>query len=351
MSAPERFSPLLPDRHSTTDLFVCDILDAVPKGDMASMEHPVFSLNTNADHKIRKYTNGDKWMEIRPSSEGLATIHDRDIIVYTISQLMASLNAGKKVSQTVRFKAYDFLVATNRTTGGSSYNGLLKSLERLSGTRITTNIMTGGSEVTRGFGLIESFEIVRDGREGRMQELELKLSDWIFNAISTKEVLTLNRKYFRLRKPLERRLYELVRKHCGQKDEWRISLTSLQNKCGSSSSSKEFKRLIKQIAIKDAKYKHIPDYAISVDGDTLVALNRKTMPNPQSSDKLASPSMIGMLDPETYAKVREIAKGWDVYYLETEWRQWMETQEQKPKDPNKAFLGFCKKHVAANKLL
>ncbi|WP_443019818.1 replication initiator protein A [Sphingobium sp. CAP-1] len=28
-------------------------------------------------------------------------------------------------------------------------------------------------------------------------------------------MLTLNRRYFRLRKPLERRLYEIARKHCG----------------------------------------------------------------------------------------------------------------------------------------
>ena len=48
-------SPLLPDRHPTPDFFVCDIFDAVPKGDMASMEHPIFSLSTKPDHRIRRY--------------------------------------------------------------------------------------------------------------------------------------------------------------------------------------------------------------------------------------------------------------------------------------------------------
>jgi hypothetical protein len=37
-------SPLLPDRYPQGDFFVCDIFDAVPKADMASMEHPIFSL-------------------------------------------------------------------------------------------------------------------------------------------------------------------------------------------------------------------------------------------------------------------------------------------------------------------
>jgi plasmid replication initiation protein len=58
------------------------------------------------------------------------------------------------------------------------------------------------------------------------------LSDWVFNAINAREVLTLHRNYFRLRKPLERRLYEIARKHCGQAREWRIGLAKLKVKCG-----------------------------------------------------------------------------------------------------------------------
>ena len=41
-------SPLLPDRYPQGDFFVCDIFDAVPKADMASMEHPLFSLEAVA---------------------------------------------------------------------------------------------------------------------------------------------------------------------------------------------------------------------------------------------------------------------------------------------------------------
>jgi len=82
----------------------------------------------------------------------------------------------------------------------------------LSGTRIATNITTADTEVLDGFGLIDRYRIVRETRDGRMQEIEVKLSDWVFNAINAREVLTLSRNYFRLRKPLERRLYEIARK-------------------------------------------------------------------------------------------------------------------------------------------
>jgi len=89
-------------------------------------------------------------------------------------------------------------------------------MRRLQGTQIETNIVTGGAEQFDVFGIIERARIVRETRDGRMQEVEITLSDWVFNAIQHQEVLTLHRDYFRLRKPLERRMYELARKHCGR---------------------------------------------------------------------------------------------------------------------------------------
>ena len=241
--------PLLPDRHPTQDFFVCDIFDAVPKGDMASMEHPVFSLSTKPDRRQRRYELQDRFVEITPSVLGLATIHDRDILIYCISQLIAAANEGREITSKVRFKAYDLLIATNRMTNGQAYEALKSALERLRGTTISTNIITGGVEQLDVFGLIDRAKIVRQSREGRMQEIEVELSDWVFNAIRSNEVLTLHRDYFRLRKPLERRIYELARKHCGTKTEWRIGLKRLQNKCGSSSSVREFKRLVQGLSL------------------------------------------------------------------------------------------------------
>src|SRR5215831_9924977 len=81
---PSGKSALLPQRHPNHDSFICDVLDAIPKDDMASMEHPIFSLATKAYTRIRNVV-----VEIAPSVRGLATIHDKDILIYCISQLMA----------------------------------------------------------------------------------------------------------------------------------------------------------------------------------------------------------------------------------------------------------------------
>lgn len=53
-------SPLLPDRRRARDFFVCDM--------------------------------------VAPSAQGLATVHDRDILIYCASHLMASLNLAEASS-------------------------------------------------------------------------------------------------------------------------------------------------------------------------------------------------------------------------------------------------------------
>lgn len=337
--ASDNRSPLLPDRREQSDFFVCDIFDAAPKADMASMEHPIFSVSTKPDMKERRYENGDHWVAIKPSGEGLATVHDRDVLIYCISQIMSAINDGREVSQVVRFKAYDLLQATNRGTDGRGYQQLRAALARLRGTTIETNITTNDLEVLEGFGLIESYKIVRETREGRMLDLELKLSDWVFNAIRANEVLTINRDYFRLRKPLERRIYEIARKHCGAQKSWRIGLAKLQNKVGSSSTLKEFRRLIRNIVEQDELHEHLPDYAIRLEDEKDMVEFTRRGDLGQGLDQPALPLTVPPLKGDTMMEAREVAPGWDVYFLEQEWRGWM---KEPPKYPDKAFLGFCK---------
>jgi hypothetical protein len=340
----ETRSPLLPDRQGQGDFFVCDIFDAAPKGDMASMAHPIFSLSTKPDHRMRRYENesGESYLEVKPSADGLATIHDRDVLIYCISQIMAALNENQPVSRTVRLKAYDLLKATNRVTDGRGYDGLRAALVRLQGTQIETNIVTGGEEQLDIFSIIDRARIVRETRDGRMQEIEIQLSDWVFNAIQAHEVLTLHRNYFRLRKPLERRLYELGRKHCGKKVEWRISLPVLQRKCGSASTPREFRRLVANIIKQDEAHNHIPDYAIRLE-DQMVIFRNRHIPEMVEADPLFELSEVH-LRPDSHEKARNLAPGWDVYVLEAEWRAWMRDGGlDAPQNADKAYLGFCRK--------
>lgn len=331
-------SPLLPIRHQR-DFFVCDIFDAAVKGDSASMEHPIFSLSKKPDLKVRRYENGDRWAEIRPSTKGLATVFDRDILIYCISQLVAALNDGRPISQRLRLRAHDLLVATNRDTSGRGYLQLRESLERLQGTQIATNVTTGGKEIFDVFGIINRARIVRETRDGRMQEVEVELSDWVFQAVEAEEVLTLDRRYFQLAKPLERRLYELARKHCGQQASFRIGLDKLRTKCGSQSTLKEFRRLLQSIVDDDAAHDHMPGYRIALDGEMVEIRPKEGAESPP----LPLPALSLQLSDAARERGRELAPGWDVQGLEAEWREWVAKKGIRPDSPDAHFLAFCRR--------
>ena len=332
--------PLLPERHPNPDFFICDVLDAVPKDDLASMEHPIFSLSTKPDTRILRYEHNGNKIEITPSVKGLATIHDKDVLIYCISQLIAKMNRGEQPCRTVRLKAYDLLVSTNRETSGDGYRRLKEAFERLRGTSITTDILTNNERVISGFGLVDSWEIkIRDPKSTRMVEMEVTLSKWMYNAIMGREVLTLHKDYFRLRKPLERRMYELARKHCGKQDEWVASLNLLRKKCGSSSSEKEFRRLVSKIADENTIHNHMPDYSVSLSGDNVRFTNRNATKPVHAVENHRFP----VLDPETYHDARTVAPSYDIYVLEREWQNfWVESGKPELKNPDAAFIGFCK---------
>ena len=330
--------PLLPVRHSTRDFFACDIFEALTsfKDDMASMEHPVFSLSTKTDTRTLRYEHNGNTITIFPSVLGLATIFDKDILIYCASYLRTAINRGEIPSRTVRFTAYDFFISTNRLIDGRHYQLFKEGLRRLSGTRIETNIKTGNFVVEEGFGIIDAWRAVKEDRGGRVIAAEIELSKWFYNSILANELLTINRDYFRIRKPIERRIYEIARKHCGDAPSFKIGLDKLHKKTGSSSSLREFRRLVgKTITIN-----HLPDYEIALSDDVVMFTNRNWK-DPSPPPPLL-PRRGPLLKPETYAKAKAVAPGWDIYALEQQWHEWIEKKGM-PKRPDGAFIGFCKK--------
>ena len=315
------------------DFFVCDFQNVAPKHDLASMEHPLFSLATRPDRRILSYRHNDVEMTVTPSVRGRATIFDADILIYCISQLMAALNAGREIRRTVTLTAHDLLLATGRETGGDSYRRLRDAFERLAGTRITTNIVTGATETTSGFGLIEAWEIVRRTRAGRMVRVSVTLSDWLYRAVLSKSVLTLNRDYFSLRKPLERRIYELARKHCGRQPVWRVSVETLLKKSGSNSPRRVFRAMLREIISRDP----LPDYTLLETPGDIIEIRPQAVIEP--------PDRVPRLSPANLEEARRVRPGADVYALEADWRaMWVASGRPSLRSPDKAFLGWVKKH-------
>jgi plasmid replication initiation protein len=87
----------------------------------------MFALSKIPDLRERRYEHNGNSITITPSVKGLATIWDKDIVIYAVSQLVAAMNAGRQdLSPTIRLRAYDLLVNTNLHTGGGDYDQLKK---------------------------------------------------------------------------------------------------------------------------------------------------------------------------------------------------------------------------------
>jgi len=338
-------SKLLPERHPQKDFFIADVFDAAPKSDTASMAYPLFTLSTKPDFQVKEFRQGEKWLKISPSASGLATVHDRDLLIFCISQCMAKLNKGEPIAKAIRFKAKDMLVATNRATNGKGYELLKATFRRLQGTQIETNITTGGLEQFEVFSLVDKARIIREDRDGPMQEIEIVLSDWVFSAIREKggEILTISRDYFRLRKPLERRLYELARKHCGSNPKWTFSVETLHERSGSMSSPKEFRRMLRAI-IDDQE--HMPDYSFELVGSNVFIRPRVDFASKLNRTATPSPSLESVedvrLNSMTIERVKAKYPEYDVYGIEEDWRAMLKSKGQAPDNPDGSFTSYAK---------
>jgi plasmid replication initiation protein len=319
---------LLRDHHPQKDFFILDIADAVPKDDMATMEHPLFSLATKPDMRHLEYRNGDNVLKIRPSGIGLPTIKDKDILIFAVSQLMAMKNKGEEIGDTVRFSARELSVATNRPIGGNHYRRLEDAFARLQGTQFVTNIKTGDRIETRIFSMIDEGGFVRTADEKfRLDYCEVKLSRWLMRAIKSDQVVSISPKYFFLRRPLERRLYEIARKHCGNKGKWHIGLDKLQMKTGSNAPIKKFRHNLREIIEKD----QTPFYFFELDGKDLVTVRPRHAPANEVAPSIKLPEW-------AEEQAREIARGlgWDYYVLREKWLAFAQTETARGNPPKKA---------------
>lgn len=335
LGARASLAEILPQILPEGGFFLCDIASPLPKSDLGTLEHPMFSLATRPDRRVLRYEHGGVSVEVTPSVKGRATIHDKDVLIYCVSQLMAALNAGRAVGRTLKLRAADLMAATRRESSGDGYKRLVQAFERLAGTRITTNVVTGGVECTTGFGLIESWRVVRRVG-GRMGSVAVTISEWLFRAVLGGAVLTLSRDYFALRRPLERRLYEIARKHCGRQPEWRIGLDTLIKKTGSSSPRRVFRRMLRECIEAD----RMPDYRLELEDDLLRVTPRGA---PGAALGLGAAPVVS---PDALERARALAPGWDVHALEAEWRGfWARSGRARLRSPDAAFLGWVAKRV------
>lgn len=336
---------LKPRRYPQGDLFIIDALDVALKDDMASMEHPIYSLSKKPERTIEPIEYKGTKIEFRASVKGFPTIYDKDLIIYAISQVIAEMGEpeeGKEPPEPpsfVEFDPIDFLIFTERSTGGKAYDALVDSADRLHGSSIRTNATINGQIIDEWRHLIDDVHVTTSHDNKKPIRIKIGLSSMMRETIKTRAVLTLNKDYFRLRKPIERRVYELARKHVGQKKSFLFNLDTLKTKAGSRSNLREFRRSIKQMA-KDNK---LPDYemAFDLENDQVSFTPRAQFIRAYTPETPHLPP----LETWAYEKAKEyLPRALSVYAAETDWREhWVKTGCKKLDNPSAAFIGWCRK--------
>jgi len=238
------------------------------QGERSLMAYPFFALAKTIWTKPLVYKTDSVSIEIGPGPKGIATIYDKEILLYIASLLVAKLDAGQAVSQDFYFTANDLFRVTGVNSSSRSYRRLSDALERLQGTQIKTDIEAGGEGEAGFFSWLEAARLhytKNDNGERRLKAVRVRLCDWLFRAIlRDRHVLEYAPSYFQLG-PVERRLYEVARSSCVD-GAVSITLEKLRLQLGYQSSSRHFKAILKSVIESDS----IPGFTFSIanqDGD------------------------------------------------------------------------------------
>ena len=252
------------------------------KDDIASMEFSFYSVSTRIDNMPYEYSNGNQTIRIVPSVIGRPNQQfDKDLMLY-INSLLARANFENDEDylkyRRVVIDLADFCRFSQRDFDGTLAETFLNSLLRLRGTTIQTTVRAANEDETiNGFSLIESYKVLKrsSGKRQGILSAEVTLSKWQARQIHDKYLLTIDDEYFTIKKPTERRLYEVARKFCGnQQILFRISLESLLARMGLSQTKKlrNFRFQLRQIVMRNP----LPKYHLAFDGanDTLIIFPR-----------------------------------------------------------------------------
>lgn len=220
------------------------------RGERSLMAFPFFALSKNAWMKPLAYATPTVSIEVRPSARGVATIYDKEIVLYIASLMASKIDEGAAVSQDFTFTAHDLFSVTGSNHSARSYSRLADALERLQGTQIKTNIEAGGEGQAGFFSWLSEAQLhytkTKTG-DKRLKAVKVRLCDWLYRAIlRDRRVLDYAPSYFQLG-PIERRLYEVARSACvhGAVD---VDLDELRLQLGYQSSLKHFRYELKRIA-------------------------------------------------------------------------------------------------------
>jgi len=205
-----------------------------------------------------------------------------------------------------------------------------------------------------------------------MRGVEVTIADWMYRAVAKdKNVLTIDYNYFDLKSGIDRRLYELARKHTGRKANWWISLPRLYDKVGlliepgkNSASTRPYIRKFRAHVKSLQKSQLLPEYEIDYmtppvsdcpfkvkPSTEMVRFTRRHMdalpppPDISDDDDHDGPPRITQ---DAYEQACGLYPDYDISYIEGKWQEYANARGDALRNADKAFLGFARSYVAQN---
>jgi len=239
-------------------------LEGAIAGQIDLMAYPFFSLSKTPSKRAIRFVEDAVSVEVRPSDRGVATIYDKEILIYLASLAIERLERGETFDGVLTFTAYDFFkLAGLSGASGKNYQRLAGSLDRLQGTQVRTTIETGGVNIDGWFSWVSEAQVIftRDARgEKRARAFRVRITDWLVRAIAADgSVLSYDRSYFQL-SAIERRLYEITRAGCARGEVMTMDLDTLRSRVGVTSPLKKFRQLLAEIVARD----DLPGYRVTI---------------------------------------------------------------------------------------
>lgn len=270
-------------------------LDGAVTGQTDLMAYPFFGLSKTPAKRAIRFEEDAVTVEVRPSESGVATIYDKEILIYLASLAIERLKRGESFDGVLSFTAYDFFkLAGLSGASGKNYQRLAGSLDRLQGTQVRTTIETGGVSIDGWFSWISEAQVIftRDAKgQKRARAFRVRITDWLVRAIAADgSVLSYDRSYFSL-SAIERRVYEIARSGCARGEMVVMPLQTLRQRVGVTSPLKKFRQLLAQIVEKD----ELPGYRV-------VFLDEAKTPLARMKVRL-EPRARALADPETRSAV------------------------------------------------
>jgi hypothetical protein len=221
------------------------------------MALPWFSPDQRLRTDYFEYTSADGrvTLGVHPSPKyGAAKVWDGDVLMYALSKAVKAFLATKEWPNTVSFTAYEYLKQAGKEVQTRNRQILRESLTRLSHTSYECSAIQQGTG-KRGedhFSLCSARWLT--DTDGTPDKIEIAFSEALFKHFASKNDLLSLKDNLLLeawkedRSGIRKRLIMVVGVHLGEKNSWRVGLTTLQGMCGHIGELKYFKRELQKLA-------------------------------------------------------------------------------------------------------